>query len=298
MPETSDRKPPWIRVKIGHNECFQSTRALLKSQGLHTVCEEAFCPNLGHCWQCGRATIMILGAHCSRNCRFCNVDHRWPQPPDPDEPHRVAETIRQIGLRESVITSVTRDDLPDNGAAHWSATVRRIRELNPEVLLEILTPDFQGNLPQLDMVLASGAHIFSHNLETVPRLYPAARPQADYRGSLMVLQHAAERGHVVKTSLMLGLGETLGEIYAAMRDARNAGCRIFYAGQYLQPTPAHLPVSGYWTPQEFAAIEEAAYAMGFDFAACAPLVRSSYHEEGQAKFVRGFLTAENTEAAK
>ncbi len=294
MPVSAERKPPWIRVKIGQNETFQATRARLRSKKLHTVCEEAFCPNLGHCWRRGRATIMILGDRCSRNCRFCNVVQRELLPPDPDEPRHVAEAVQEAGLREAVITSVTRDDLPDNGAAHWAETIRLTRALNPEVLIEVLTPDFQGNLPQLDLVLGSGAHIFSHNLETVPRLYPEARPQADYRRSLEVLRHAADAGHITKTSLMLGVGESLDEIHAAMRDARAAGCRIFYAGQYLQPTPAHLPVAGYWTPEEFAAIEKAAYGFGFEFAACAPLVRSSYHEAGQAECVRRILTTKNT----
>ncbi|MFO7937799.1 MAG: lipoyl synthase [Kiritimatiellia bacterium] len=289
MPISADRKPPWIRVRIGNNETFQATRARLKKKGLHTVCEEAFCPNLGHCWRHGRATIMILGDCCSRNCRFCNVDHRELLPPDSEEPGLVAEAVKEAGLKETVLTSVTRDDLPDNGAGHWAETVRRVRETNPDVLIEILTPDFQGNTDQLDLVLATQPHIFSHNLETVPRLYPEARPQADYQRSLDILRHAADQGHITKTSLMLGLGETMEEIYASVQDAYDAGCRIFYAGQYLQPTPRHLPVAGYFTPEEFSDIEKKAYDTGFRFAACAPLIRSSYHEEGQAEFVRNKL---------
>ncbi len=253
---------------------------------MHTVCEEAFCPNLGHCWKHGRATIMILGNRCSRNCRFCNVEHRTLLPPDPDEPRRVAEAIQETGLKETVLTSVTRDDLPDNGAAHWAETIRCVKELNPDVLIEVLTPDFQGNMGQLNLVLATHPHIFSHNLETVPRLYPVARPQADYQRSLDVLKHSADAGHITKTSLMLGLGETMDEIQTTMQAAFDAGCRIFYAGQYLRPTQAHLPVAGYVTPEEFAEIEKQAYDIGFKFAACAPLIRSSYHEEGQRDFVR------------
>jgi lipoic acid synthetase len=289
MSKSSNSKPPWIRVKIGQNDTFKATRARLKEKGLHTVCEEAFCPNLGHCWQHGRATIMILGDRCSRNCRFCNVDHRELLPPDPDEPRLVAEAVQEAGLREAVLTSVTRDDLPDGGAAVWAETIRRVKELNPDVTVEVLTPDFQGNLGHLDLVLATRPHVYSHNLETVPRLYPEARPQADYQRSLAVLKHAADAGHITKTSLMLGLGETLDEIQESMQSAFDAGCRIFYAGQYLQPTPSHLPVVGYVTPDEFAEIEARAYDIGFGFAACAPLVRSSYHEEGQGEFVRKFL---------
>ena len=289
MPVGADRKPSWIRVKIGQNDTFQSTRARLKAKGLHTVCEEAFCPNLGHCWKRGRATIMILGDRCSRNCRFCNVEHREPSPPNPEEPRLVAEAVKEAGLREAVLTSVTRDDLPDGGAAHWAQTIRAVKAMNPDVLIEVLTPDFLGNTDHLDLVLNAGPHVYSHNLETVPRLYPQARPQADYQRSLAVLRHSAENGFITKTSLMLGLGESMDEIRTTMRDAYVAGCRIFYAGQYLQPTPAHLPVAGYVTPDEFASIEKAAYDMGFDFAACAPLVRSSYHEEGQAEFVRNKL---------
>jgi lipoic acid synthetase len=229
---------------------------------------------------------MILGDHCSRNCRFCNVETRPLSPPDPHEPQLVAEAVKEAGLQEAVITSVTRDDLPDNGARHWFETIQAIRQRNECVLLEVLTPDFQGITEQLDLVLSAGAHVFSHNLETVPRLYPVARPQAAFKRSLTVLQHAAAAGHITKTSLMLGLGETMEEIFNVMQEARNAGCRIFYAGQYLQPSPRHLPVAGYYTPDEFRLIEQEAYRLGFDFAACAPLVRSSYHEEGQAEFVR------------
>lgn len=293
MPISADSKPSWIRVKIGQNNTFQSTRARLKAKGLHTVCEEAFCPNLGHCWKHGRATIMILGDRCSRNCRFCNVDHRELLMPNPDEPRLVAEAVKEAGLKETVLTSVTRDDLPDNGAAHWAATIRAVKKLNPDVVIEVLTPDFQGQMDQLDLVLETRPHVFSHNLETVPRLYPEARPQANYQRSLDVLRHSSDAGHITKTSLMLGIGETMEEIFATMQDAFDAGCRIFYAGQYLQPSPAHLPLAEYVTPEEFETIEKKAYNIGFNFAACAPLVRSSYHEEGQAEFVRGIKRFQN-----
>lgn len=286
MSQSVNIKPPWIRVKIGHNDLYQATRERLRAKGLHTVCEEAFCPNQGHCWSKGRATIMILGDRCSRNCQFCNVDHRELLPPDPNEPQLVAEAIQEAGLREAVITSVTRDDLPDGGAMHWAKTIQAVKTMTPDVLVEVLTPDFKGNLAHLDLVLEARPDVYSHNLETVPRLYPVARPQANYRQSLAVLEHAAAAGHITKTSLMLGLGETLAEIQQTMQAAFDVGCRIFYAGQYLRPSAAHLPVAAYVTPDEFAAIEKTAYEIGFSFASCAPLVRSSYHEEGQAEFVR------------
>jgi lipoic acid synthetase len=279
-------KPPWIRVKIGQNELFQTTKARLRAHGLHTVCEEAFCPNLGHCWARGRATLLILGDRCTRGCRFCNVDKRAVLPPDPDEPRRVAEAVRDAGLKEVVITSVTRDDLPDGGARLWAQTVDAIHAAVPGILVEVLVPDFGGTATALDAVIRTRPEVFGHNLETVPRLYPQARPQADYARSLAVLRQASDAGLVAKTSLMLGLGETFEEIEQALRDAREAGCRIFYAGQYLQPSPRHLAVTRYVDPSEFEKLRDTAYALGFDFVASAPLVRSSYHEEGQSAFVR------------
>lgn len=282
-------KPPWIRVKIGQNELFQATKDRLRAHGLHTVCEEAFCPNLGHCWARGRATLLILGDRCTRGCRFCNVDKRPVLPPDPDEPRRVAEAVRDAGLKEVVITSVTRDDLPDGGAALWAETVEAVHAAVPGILVEVLVPDFGGDAAAIDAVVRTRPEVFGHNLETVSRLYPQVRPQADYARSLAVLRQAAEAGLVVKTSLMLGTGEAYEEVMQVLRDARQAGCHIFYAGQYLQPSPRHLPVTRYVEPAEFAQIRDAAYALGFDFVASEPLVRSSYHEEGQSAFVRSFL---------
>jgi lipoic acid synthetase len=282
-------KPPWIRVKIGQNDVFQATKARLRAHGLHTVCEEAFCPNLGHCWARGRATFLILGDRCTRGCRFCNVDKRPVLPPDPEEPRRAAAAVRDAGLKEVVVTSVTRDDLPDGGAALWAQTVEAIHAAVPGILVEVLVPDFGGDRAAVDTVVRARPEVFGHNLETVPRLYPQARPQADYARSLAVLRQASDAGLVTKTSLMLGLGETFEEIGQTLRDARAAGCRIFYAGQYLQPSPRHLPVTRYVEPAEFARIRDAAYALGFDFVASEPLVRSSYHEEGQSAFVRKTL---------
>ena len=278
-------KPSWIRVKIGQNDTFQATKARLRAYDLHTVCEEAFCPNLGRCWAHGRATLLILGDRCTRGCRFCNVDKRPVSPPDPDEPRRVAAAVTETGLKEVVLISVTRDDLPDGGAAHWAQTVEAVHAAVPGILVEVLVPDFGGDAAALDTVIRTRPEVFGHNLETVPRLYPHARPEADYAQSLAVLRQASDAGLITKTSLMLGLGESFDEIVQTMRDARAAGCRIFYAGQYLQPSLRHLPVTRYVEPAEFETVRTAAYALGFDFVASAPLVRSSYHEEGQSAFV-------------
>jgi lipoic acid synthetase len=279
-------KPPWLRVTIGQNDTFAATRTRLRAYGLHTVCEEAACPNLGRCWRHGRATVMLLGDRCTRGCRFCNVDKRAVLPPDPGEPQRVAQALRETGLKEVVLTSVTRDDLPDGGAAHWAHTVEALHAAAPGVMVEVLVPDFNGDPAAIDAVIRARPEVFGHNLETVPRLYPQARPQADYTRSLAVLRQASAAGMITKTSVMLGLGETPEELEQTLRDARAAGCSIFYAGQYLQPTPRHLPVARYVEPAEFDRLRAAAMALGFEFVASAPLVRSSYHEDGQSEFVR------------
>jgi len=279
-------KPAWIRVRLGQGAEYQETLSRLRTHRLHTVCEEALCPNRGHCWSHGRATILILGDRCTRSCRFCNVDKRAVPPPDPDEPARVAAAVAASGLREVVLTSVTRDDLPDGGAGLWAATVRQVHAAVPGILVEVLVPDFGGDATALRQVCDAQPEVFGHNLETAPRLYPEVRPQADYQRSLDVLRLAAEASRITKTSLMLGMGETRAEITAVMADARAAGVRIFYAGQYLQPSRAHWPVARYLTPTEFTEIGDEARALGFDFVASAPLVRSSFHEEGQAEVVR------------
>lgn len=305
---------------MAEGEAYLETLGRLRAHRLHTVCEEALCPNRGHCWSHGRATILILGDRCTRRCRFCHVDKREVPPPDPDEPARVAAAVQASGLREIVLTSVTRDDLPDGGAGLWAETIRRVHaidlregdraygaalpqaapepwerhsvarsaEVPPEarVLVEVLVPDFGGNEASLRQVCAARPAVFGHNLETVPRLYPEVRPEADYQRSLHVLRFAADAGLITKTSLMLGMGETREEIEATLRDARAVGVRILYCGQYLQPTRAHLPVARYRTPAEFEEIGAQARQIGFDFVASAPLVRSSYHEDGQSAFVR------------
>jgi lipoic acid synthetase len=278
-------KPPWIRVRVGGGRKFLDTGARLRAHRLHTVCEAASCPNLGHCWSCGRATIMILGDRCTRGCRFCNVDKLQVLPPDPHEPDEVAVAVDESRLREVVLTSVTRDDLPDGGAAHWAATIRAIRRRCPAALIEVLVPDFQGDRASLEQVLKAAPDVFGHNLETVPRLYAAARPQAEFHRSLRVLRHAAEAGFVTKTSLMLGMGEQEAEVTDVLRQARAAGVSILYLGQYLQPSPRHLAVAEYVTPEQFDRYGLLARGLGFGFVASAPLIRSSYHEEGQRQFV-------------
>ena len=279
-------------MRVGQGRQFEATRERIRGQQLHTVCEEAQCPNLGRCWAHGRATVMILGDRCSRGCRFCNVESRAPCGVDLDEPRRVAEAVAASGLREVVLTSVTRDDLPDGGAAIWAETISRIREAVPGILIEVLIPDFEGNEADLKTVIDVAPDVLGHNLETVPRLYEAARPQAGYGRSLELLERAARAGMLTKTSLMVGMGETLDEIRQVMRDAHEVGCRIFYAGQYLQPSKDHLPVVRYVTPEEFESLKAFGTEIGFEVVVSGPLVRSSYHEEEQAEFVRRVMAGE------
>jgi lipoic acid synthetase len=269
-------RPDWLKIRVRCGGEIPATRARLQSLGLNTVCASAACPNICHCWSRGHATILILGPECTRHCRFCNVSKGAPVPPDPEEPRRVAEAVRDSGLGEVVVTSVTRDDLPDGGAAHWADTVSAIRAAAPGVRIEVLTPDFQDDANALKTVFATLPDIFGHNLETVPRLYRAVRPEADYARSLAVLRAAAAAGLTVKTSLMLGLGETDDEIFRTLADARAAGASIVFMGQYLRPSPRHVPVAGYLSPEHFAALGEAAKRFGFAAVESAPFVRSSY----------------------
>ncbi len=284
-PDARPPKPSWLRVRAGGGGDFLATGNRLRAHRLHTVCEAAHCPNLGHCWSCGRATILILGDRCTRGCRFCNVDKLEVLPPDAGEPERVAQAVFESGLREVVLTSVTRDDLPDGGSGHWAETIRAVRARCPDVMIEVLVPDFLGDRASLARVLQAAPDLFGHNLETVPRLYAAARPQADFERSLGVLKRAGEAGFLTKTSLMLGLGEREEEVVEVLCRARVAGVDILYLGQYLQPSPRHLPVVEYITPDHFDRYGARARELGFGFVSSAPLVRSSYHEEGQSRFV-------------
>lgn len=273
------RKPAWLKVRYTINDDFQEMRDIVRKNQLHTVCEQAHCPNQGECWRHRTATIMILGDACTRNCRFCAVRTEKPQLPDPAEPDRVAQAVALMGLKYAVITSVTRDDLPDYGAEQWAMTIRAIRRRNPHCKIEILIPDFNGDKASLKTVLTEKPDVLGHNLETVHRLYPLARPQADYSQSLAVLEHAKVLGVVTKTGIMVGLGETDSEIYDLMKDARRVDCDIFTAGQYLQPTINHLPVERFFTPIEFRKIEDCGRRLGFRGVLAGPLVRSSYHAE-------------------
>jgi lipoic acid synthetase len=246
---------------------------------LHTVCQEAACPNIWECFSHETATFLILGDHCTRNCGFCAVDHGTPEPPDPQEPARVAQAVVDMNLHYVVVTSVTRDDLPDGGAGQFAETIGRIRERVPDAQVEILIPDFQGDIESLLTVLRARPDVLNHNLETVPRLYESVRPDAVYERSLTLIHRVAERGGGIppKSGLMLGLGETAPEIEATLRDLRGAGCRFLTLGQYLQPSTRHLPVVRFVPPEEFDQWAAAARALGFERVASGPFVRSSYH---------------------
>ena len=285
QPETTLPKPRWIRAKAPNHPEVGRLKGILRERNLHTVCEEAACPNIGECFRHGTATFMILGDVCTRRCPFCDVAHGRPAPPDADEPRNLAETIAAMGLRYVVITSVDRDDLRDGGAAHYAACIRAVRETRPDTRIEILVPDFRGREERALAILAeTPPDVFNHNLETVPRLYRASRPGADYSGSLALLRRFGERHPDVptKSGLMLGLGETDEEVIEVMRDLRAHGCNMLTLGQYLQPSRHHLPVRRYVTPEAFAELERIGYELGFDNVASGPMVRSSYHADLQA----------------
>jgi len=273
------RKPDWLKRRLPSSEAFNHVRELIEAGRLHTVCQEAKCPNIWECYSHRTATFLIMGERCTRNCRFCSVSAGPPEPLDPGEPGRVAEAVERMGLKYVVVTSVTRDDLPDGGAAHFAATIAAIRRRLPAAEIEVLIPDFQGDAAALATVLAARPNVLNHNIETVPRLYPRVRPQADYRRSLELLRRSGALAPSIptKSGLMLGLGETPEELRQALLDLREAGCRILTLGQYLQPSPEHLPVEAYVPPEEFDRWREAALKMGFAEVASAPFVRSSYH---------------------
>jgi lipoic acid synthetase len=285
IPIAKLKKPEWIRVKAGNSQTFYEVKRKLRENGLHTVCEEASCPNIGECFGKGTATFMILGELCTRRCPFCDVAHGRPKPPDADEPANLGRTVASLGLKYVVITSVDRDDLRDGGAKHFADCIRAVREQSPGTRIEVLTPDFRGRLEKALDALALGLpDVMNHNLETVPRLYKAARPGADYAHSLKLLQDFKARfpGIPTKSGIMVGLGETDEEILQVMRDLRAHGVDMLTVGQYLQPTPGHLPVLRYVEPARFKDYEGEALALGFAHAACGPLVRSSYHADQQA----------------
>ncbi|CAM2173262.1 lipoyl synthase [Paraburkholderia sacchari] len=273
-------KPPWLRARPLMSTTVAEVAAVLREHRLHSVCEEAMCPNIGECFAQRTATFMIMGGLCTRRCPFCDVAHGRPAPLDEDEPEHLAAAVAALGLRHVVITSVDRDDLRDGGAAHFARCIARVRERVPGIGVEVLTPDFRGRIDRaLEALSAAWPDVFNHNVETVPSLYRAARPGADYRGSLELLARAkAAHGELVtKSGLMVGLGETDAELHEIMRDLRGHGVEVLTIGQYLAPSRYHLPVRRYAHPDEFAALREAGLAMGFSEVVAGPLVRSSYH---------------------
>ncbi len=283
--ERPARKPAWIRAKAPTHPAVGRLKHILRQRGLHTVCEEASCPNIGECFAHGTATFMILGDICTRRCPFCDVAHGRPQPPDPDEPRQLAETIQAMGLHYVVITSVDRDDLRDGGAGHFVRCIEAVRRESPQTRIEILVPDFRGRLERaLEILGQTPPDVLNHNLETVPRLYRRARPGADYHHSLELLRRfKAAHPHVpTKSGLMLGLGEREDEIIAVLNDLRAAGCDMLTLGQYLQPSRDHLPVERFVHPEEFDRLAEIARDLGFGNVASGPMVRSSYHADLQA----------------
>ncbi|HEX9021026.1 MAG TPA: lipoyl synthase [Nitrospirota bacterium] len=271
------RLPPWFTVRLTAGERLANVRSIVRENRLHTVCGSAACPNRNECWNAGTATFLILGNICTRGCGFCNVAKGRPEGLDGDEPVRVARAVKMMNLQYAVVTSVTRDDLPDGGASIFAETIRLIRSSVPGCRVEVLIPDFQGSGASLKTVLDAQPDVLNHNLETVPSLYPMARPQADYLRSLGLLGRAKEQGATTKTGLMLGLGEGVEELRMVLRDLRGIGCDILTLGQYLRPGKLHLPVSKYYHPDEFSAIRDEAMAMGFSHVMAGPLVRSSYH---------------------
>jgi lipoic acid synthetase len=279
-PEPAPRRPEWLKAKIPGGENYARLKNLIDTQRLHTVCEEARCPNMGECWNAGTATFMILGDICTRSCGFCAVKTGRPDGIlDWDEPNRVAEAVEMMGIRHAVVTSVNRDERKDGGAPIFAETIRQIRQRVPGCKVEVLIPDFKGNEEALNIVLDAKPDVLNHNLETVPRLYKIVRPQANYRQSLEVLERSKKKGHLTKTGLMVGIGERPEEVLEVMKDVIATGCDILTIGQYLQPTKEHLPIDRYVHPDEFKMYKEVGLKMGFKHVESGPLVRSSYHAE-------------------
>ncbi|MFN3385868.1 MAG: lipoyl synthase [Candidatus Thermochlorobacter sp.] len=283
-PPQPTPRPDWLRVKLPAGEGYARLKSLVDTYKLHTVCEEARCPNIGECWASGTATIMILGDTCTRSCGFCAVKTGRPTELDLAEPKRVGEMVKIMNLRHTVITSVNRDELHDGGASIWAETIREIRKQHPTTKIEVLIPDFQGDTDAMDTVFREQPDILNHNTETVPRLYRIVRPQAKYQRTLDLLRRAKEKFNLVtKSGIMVGLGETPEEVIEVMKDLRAVQCDIMSIGQYLQPTKAHLPIARYVPLEEFAMYKRIGLELGFRHVESGPLVRSSYHAEEQAK---------------
>lgn len=277
MNDKIQRKPDWLKIKLPSGTNYTKVKSILKRYNLHTICTSGKCPNMGECWAAGTATLMILGDVCTRSCKFCATQTGKPLPPDADEPKNVAESIRLMGLKHAVITSVDRDDLPDKGARHWADTISEIKQVNPDTTIEVLIPDFDGDPGLIKKVVDAGPDIISHNLETIRRLTPLVRSRAKYETSLGVIKTIAGFGTCPKSGIMVGLGETHDEILATMDDLLGVGCEVFTIGQYLQPTRTNLPVEEYVHPDVFEEYRKIGLEKGFRFVESAPLVRSSYH---------------------
>ena len=284
---TRGRRPEWLRVKAADSPRYRELAGLFRGKSLHTVCEEAMCPNIGECWGRGTATFLLMGDTCTRSCGFCKIKTGRPSPLDPDEARRVGESVHAMGLHHAVLTSVNRDEQPDGGAWVFAESIRWIRTLQPGCTVEVLIPDFKGDWSALQVVMDARPEILNHNTETVPRLYSTVRPQAKYHRSLELLKRAKaiDPGALTKTGIMLGLGETMDEVLQVMDDMRAHDVDILTAGQYLQPSRFHLPIVRYWTPDEFREIQAQGEARGFRWVESGPLVRSSYHADGQAHLV-------------
>ncbi|MFV9838578.1 MAG: lipoyl synthase [Aaplasma endosymbiont of Hyalomma asiaticum] len=289
-----ESKPDWIRVKMPAGKVFEEVRGLVKHHNLNTVCEEAACPNIGECWNKRHATVMIMGAVCTRACAFCNVKLGVPKSLDLGEPERVGEAVSRLGLKHIVITSVDRDDLPDGGASHFAKCIREIRKRDSSITIEILTPDFQGKPCAVDIIASARPDVYNHNVETVPRLYAKVRPRAKYFNSLHLLRQIKDKtpGVFTKSGLMVGLGEQKEEVYQVMDDLRCAGVDFIVVGQYLQPTKENIDVHRYVTPDEFEQYKRMAYAKGFSMVAATPLARSSYHAEEDFLRLRALRNAQ------
>lgn len=273
------RLPAWMKMEMPYGETYARVKNIVTQHHLHTICTSGNCPNIGECWNAGTATFMILGDICTRSCKFCNVATGRPLPPDEREPRRLARSIRLMGLKHCVITSVDRDDLPDLGASFWAEVIRTVKEENPGITMETLIPDFQGREELVQQVIDAGPEVISHNVETVRRLTPQVRNKNIYDRSLQVLRYIASQGVVAKSGIMLGLGETREEVLATMDDLLAAGVTVMTIGQYLQPSPAHYPVKEYVTPEVFGEYERIGLERGFAFVESSPLVRSSYHAD-------------------
>lgn len=277
------RRPEWLKVRLPEGSNYLEIKRLLRSSGLHTVCEEAHCPNIGECFNQRTATFLILGSVCTRRCRFCNIEKGETYPVDPEEPERVALAAKSMGLRHIVVTSVTRDDLQDGGALHYANCISAIRRLNPESTIEVLIPDFKGSEEALNLVIKATPEVINHNIETVPGLYKIVRPVAKYRRSLRLLESVKRLNPsiITKSGIIVGLGEQFSEITDVMKDLSETGCQVLTIGQYLSPSKGHLPVNKFYHPDEFNELKNIGYELGFEYVEAGPLVRSSYHAANQ-----------------